>query len=243
MNEYLHKVIFGITTLIPLANPLSTMALFLTLSRHWSPAEANRQILKTSINVVLIMVVTYYAGTWVMHGLGISIPGLRIAGGLTVSYIGFSMLFPSTREEQELPPSGQPSKTKDYSFFPLAMPSTIGPGTLAMVISIASTVHKDRFDTVSTHLAALTVAVAFGLLTWVGLRGAKPLMRALGASGLDAISRIMGFLLISMGVQFVINGALEIRSQTMPPAAHAVVADASSTAASAPSSRPDRRQD
>ncbi|UJB18750.1 MULTISPECIES: MarC family NAAT transporter [Lysobacter] len=220
MSDYLQKVVFGFATLLPLANPLATMALLPTISRHYSAREIDRQIIKTSINVVVIMVATYYLGTMLMHGLGISIPGLRIAGGLTVSYIGFSMLFPSAKDDQETlseDVARQPKKMRDFSFFPLAMPSTIGPGSMALIVSIASTAQSEKSIAWTSHLAVLTVAALFGALTWVGLKGAGSMMRVLGASGLDAISRLMGFLLISMGVQFVINGGLEIYRQELRP--------------------------
>lgn len=137
----------GLVVLLPLANPLTTVALFLGLAGNMNGAERNRQSLMASVYVFAIMMVAYYAGQLVMDTFGISIPGLRIAGGLIVAFIGFRMLFPqqkaidspeakSKSEELEDEPSA------NIAFVPLAMPSTAGPGTIAMIISSASTVRQ-----------------------------------------------------------------------------------------------------
>lgn len=85
----------GLVLLLPLANPLTTVALLLGLSGNMTREERNQQSLMASVYVFCIMTVAFYAGQVVMNTFGISIPGLRIAGGLIVAFIGFRMLFPS----------------------------------------------------------------------------------------------------------------------------------------------------
>src|SRR3546814_7306231 len=77
----------GLTLMLPLANPLTSMTLLLSLGSHIPWQERNRQIKQAAVYVVLVMLVTYFAGQWVMLSFGISIPGLRIAGGLIVAFI------------------------------------------------------------------------------------------------------------------------------------------------------------
>lgn len=147
MLDLFKAIGLGLVVLLPLANPLTTVALFLGLAGNMNSAERNRQSLMASVYVFAIMMVAYYAGQLVMDTFGISIPGLRIAGGLIVAFIGFRMLFPqqkaidspeakSKSEELEDEPSA------NIAFVPLAMPSTAGPGTIAMIISSASTVRQ-----------------------------------------------------------------------------------------------------
>ncbi len=146
MLDLIKAVGLGLVVLLPLANPLTTVALFLGLAGNMNSAERNQQSRMASVYVFAIMMVAYYAGQLVMNTFGISIPGLRIAGGLIVAFIGFRMLFPahkahespeakSKSEELESEPSA------NIAFVPLAMPSTAGPGTIAMIISSASTVR------------------------------------------------------------------------------------------------------
>lgn len=100
MSEYFHHVLVGLLAVLPVANPLTSVSLLLGLGGSLPPAERNRQIFKASLYVALIMLVSFYGGSLVMQVFGISIPGLRIAGGLIVAYIGFTMLFPATTPDE-----------------------------------------------------------------------------------------------------------------------------------------------
>jgi multiple antibiotic resistance protein len=193
MIRLIELIGLGLVTLLPLANPLTTVALFIGLSGDMTQAERERQSMLTGLYVFIIIIVAYYGGQAVMNAFGISIPGLRIGGGLIVSSIGFSMLFPKaalddTVEVGEKSAELKRRATKDIAFVPLAMPTTAGPGTIVPV----------------------AVSVLIGLLVWLCLRSADLIMRLVGRSGIEAISRLMGFLLVVMGVQFAINGILEI---------------------------------
>lgn len=97
MMDLFKAIGLGLVVLLPLANPLTTVALFLGLAGNMNSAERNRQSLMASVYVFAIMMVAYYAGQVVMNTFGISIPGLRIAGGLIVAFIGFRMLFPQQK--------------------------------------------------------------------------------------------------------------------------------------------------
>ena len=225
MLDLFKAIGLGLVVLLPLANPLTTVALFLGLAGNMNSAERNRQSLMASVYVFAIMMVAYYAGQLVMDTFGISIPGLRIAGGLIVAFIGFRMLFPqqkaidspeakSKSEELEDEPSA------NIAFVPLAMPSTAaprttqtpaGPGTIAMIISSASTVRQSStFADWVLMVAPPLIFFLVAVILWGSLRSSGAIMRLVGKGGIEAISRLMGFLLVCMGVQFIINGILEI---------------------------------
>lgn len=97
MMDLFKAIGLGLVVILPLANPLTTVALFLGLAGNMNSAERNHQSLMASVYVFAIMMVAYYAGQLVMNTFGISIPGLRIAGGLIVAFIGFRMLFPQQK--------------------------------------------------------------------------------------------------------------------------------------------------
>ena len=218
MKELFHAIVLGLVVLLPLANPLTTVALFLGLSGNMNSAERNRQSMMASIYVFAIMMVAYYAGQVVMNTFGISIPGLRIAGGLIVAFIGFRMLFPQQKAHESLEAQSKSEELKEeptanIAFVPLAMPSTAGPGTIAMIISSASTVkHGVNFPEWVVLVAPPLIFALVGLILWGCLRSSGAIMRLVGKGGIEAISRLMGFLLVCMGVQFIINGVLEIIS-------------------------------
>ncbi|EMO8819984.1 MarC family NAAT transporter [Klebsiella pneumoniae] len=189
MFDLFKAIGLGLAVLLPLANPLTTVALFLGLAGNMNNAERNKQALMASVYVFAILMVSWYAGQVVMNTFGISIPGLRIAGGLIVAFIGFRMLFPQQKahdsmeakiKSEEL----QDEPTANIAFVPLAAPPII--------------------------FALLAI------ILWGCLRSSGAIMRLVGKGGIEAISRLMGFLLVCMGVQFIINGVLEIISTWHP---------------------------
>jgi len=214
MHGFLNDVAVGLLGLTTIANPVTSATVLLALTARYPEAERNRQVFRAAIYVAIVLLVSFYAGSVVMRLFGISIPGLRLAGGLIVSYIGFGMLFPPDRtREQRAPEAGTDDMPtmplRDISFVPLTMPCTTGPGTIAFIISAASTIPTRSYS-YSVHLAVITVAVLFTLEFWACLRGATTILRWLGEGGVDALSRVMGFLLVCIGVQFAINGAHEL---------------------------------
>jgi len=216
MVDLFKAIGLGLVVLLPLANPLTTVALFLGLAGDMNREQRNHQSLMASVYVFAIMMVAYYAGQLVMNTFGISIPGLRIAGGLIVAFIGFRMLFPpqkvtDTSDAQEAMEDKQGKPVPNIAFVPLAMPSTAGPGTIAMIISSASTVRSGSdFPDWVIMIAPTLIFAIIGVILWGCLRSSGAIMRWVGKDGIEAISRLMGFLLVCMGVQFIINGVLEI---------------------------------
>jgi multiple antibiotic resistance protein len=204
IREGLLYVLSTVLALLPIVNPLSAVGLVVSITQDLSDAERNRQIKRACVYMFFILAAFLVAGGVIMSFFGISIPGLRIAGGLIVSYIGFRMLFPETtgisRQEQ-----AEAREKHDVSFTPLAMPSLSGPGSIAVVVGIASTAQEGEHVILNHLLVAIGIAVT-AVISYGVLHAATRLNRVLGATGMNAIARIMGFLLICIGVQFVING-------------------------------------
>lgn len=189
MLELIQAIGLGLVMLLPLANPLTTVALFLGLAGDLSTSERNMQALQASIYVFIIMMIAFYGGQLIMDIFGISIPGLRIAGGLIVSFIGFRMLFPqppvesapeASSEVDEIKYSSRP-RAGNIAFVPLAIPSTAGPGTIAMIISSASQI-KSGVETTPWVLTVAPVLTTFliSLILWLCLRSSGFLMRLMG---------------------------------------------------------------
>ncbi|XKM12575.1 MarC family NAAT transporter [Orbaceae bacterium ac157xtp] len=213
MIELLQTIGFGLLLFIPLTNPLTTVVLLLGLSGDMTNDERNYQSKMTCIYVFIIMIVSFYGGHIVMNTFGISIPGLRIAGGMIVAFIGFRMLFP---QQGSIKTPEVEAKKKEAStniaFVPLAMPSTAGPGTIAMIISMASTVESGDYNVATwvIYVASFLVPLLLCIILYMSMRSAGTILRFLGKSGIEATSRIMGFLLVCMGIQFIINGIKEL---------------------------------
>jgi multiple antibiotic resistance protein len=213
-GDFLIWVGLALITLVPIINPLSTAVLLISIGSHLSEKERKAQITRACIYMTGILVVFLVAGHLVMSVFGISIPGIRIAGGLVIGYLGFRMLFPDTG-----PLSGegtQEARSKaDISFSPLAMPSLAGPGSIAVVITMSSSIDgRHGIEKLLAYTGVVLAIFITAAISWAVLRGAGYLHRVFGVNGVNSLSRIMGFLLICIGAQFAINGVRDLALDT-----------------------------
>lgn len=213
--DFLSWVGVALVTLIPIINPVSTAVLFLGISSHLSAEERNRQVMWASIYMTAILVTFLLLGHLVMVAFGISIPGIRIAGGLVIGFLGFRMLFPDegqiTREGKQ-----EALQKSDISFSPLAMPSLAGPGAIAAIITMSSSINgRHGSDKLLGYTGVVLAILITALLSWGVLRGAGTMRRFIGVNGVNSLSRIMGFLLICIGAQFAINGVRDLALDTV----------------------------
>jgi multiple antibiotic resistance protein len=211
-EEIARYVLSTVAALLPIVNPLSAVGLVVGITANLTERERVEQVRRASIYMFFILTTFLIAGGVIMNFFGISIPGLRITGGLIISYLGFKMLFP-----EQVMISGQERDEavhkQDVSFTPIAMPGLSGPGSIAVVIGISSTAQAGKHVVLDHILVAIGIAIT-AVISYLVLRAATRLNGLLGATGMNAISRIMGFLMICIGVQFCINGVLAIVAET-----------------------------
>jgi multiple antibiotic resistance protein len=214
ITAFFSSVLVTLVTLLPIINPVSTAILLLGISEHLTKKDLNRQIIMACIYMTGILVLFLLAGHFIMIFFGISIPGIRIAGGMVIGFLGFRMLFPSdakiTQAEKK-----EAIKKSNISFSPLAMPSLAGPGAIATVITISSSIDgRHGYDKVFAFTGVILAIVITAIITWLVLRSAGFVSRILGVNGVDSLSRIMGFLLICVGIQFAIVGIQDLISDS-----------------------------
>lgn len=212
LGDFLGYVGLTAMTLLPIINPVGTAVLLLGIGANLDSVTRERQVRKACIYATGILIAFLLLGTLIMEVFGISIPGLRLAGGLVIAFLGFRMLFPDALPEMSPAAFAEARAKPDISFSPLAMPSLSGPGSIATVISMSSTIrHQEQGSHIIVqHIGVVIGIVLSAVVCYFVLRAAEPLSRKLGSSGIDAIARIMGFLLICIGIQFLINGVRDL---------------------------------
>jgi len=210
LADYLGYTAGAVLAILPIVNPLGAVPLVMTVASHLPEAERQRQIRRACVYTFALMTGFLVAGSLVMNFFGISMPGMRIAGGMIVAFLGFRMLFPSAPTVvNEVAARGEIKY--DIAFTPLAMPGLSGPGTFAVVMSLSSQASaRQGWDQVVDFLGVATGILLVAVISWLALRGAERFNRLLGATGMVALTRLMGFLMICIGVQFIINGLMVI---------------------------------
>ncbi|HNP64141.1 MAG TPA: MarC family NAAT transporter [Woeseiaceae bacterium] len=193
--------------IFPIANPFSTAVVFLTITERFSEEQRRQQALLACVYMAVILITFLLLGTLIMNFFGISVPGLRIAGGLIVARIGFGMLH--SKAENEMPEESRKEAVQmtDVAFTPLAMPMLSGPGSIAVTIGMATDA-----DGVGENLAIVVGIGLVALVSWLVLRASARVVSVMGVTGMNALGRIMGFLLVCIGIQFIVDGTHDILS-------------------------------
>lgn len=193
--------------ILPIANPFSAAVLFLTITEGFSEDRRRKQALLACIYMAAILITFLLLGSLIMNFFGISIPGLRIAGGLIVARIGFGMLDSRSGNEMSDESREEAVRNKDVAFTPLAMPMLSGPGSIAVTIGMATEANG-----IAENMAIVIGIGLVALVSWLVLRASARVVHVLGANGMNAMGRIMGFLLVCVGIQFIVDGTHDILS-------------------------------
>ena len=185
--------------LLPIVNPLGGIPVFFTLTADFAPEERRSTALKTALYVIAILVVFMFFGRFVLNFFGISLPVLKIAGGLIVANTAWAMVTGSNRMTVE---EHSEALTKpDISLTPMAMPMLSGPGSIGVVMGLAADA-----DSLLSYLGMVIGIIALGLAVYLCLRLGGPFVKRLGPGTVGAINRIFGFLILAIAVQLVWDG-------------------------------------
>lgn len=206
VSHFWGLILATVIALLPLINPFAAAPTFLAITEGDTPARRNQQLLMACIYMVAILICFLIGGTFIMGFFGISIPGLRIAGGLLVAGIGSGMLVTVPRNpDQTLQEQAAARAKRDIAFSPLAMPMLSGPGAIAVTIGLTS-LSTDWTDYIAIIIGILIVAV----IIYVTLRLSGKIVKIIGQSGMNALTKVMGFLILCVGIQFIVNGVIGI---------------------------------
>jgi multiple antibiotic resistance protein len=190
------------SSLFSVANPTAVMPIFLSLTQDYSDAERKSTARWTCTYMFMILIIFLFAGTAILGFFGISLSGIRIAGGLIIMRAAFSMLNPDksgkklTDEDEE-----EAMQKDDITFSPLAMPMLSGPGSIAVVIGFAS--QATGLSDYAIHSVSITLVV---LIAYLVLRLSPAIMKYMGTTGMNVMTRMMGFIALAISVQFILSG-------------------------------------
>ena len=204
---HLQYFLAGLVSLLVITNPPSKIPLFISLTQGMDEAQRKSQARWAAIYAGIIMFVSLLAGNLLLAFFGISYGALRIAGGFMVAVIGYQMLFGQQTPSPNKAPLVRRDR-EDYAFFPIAMPMIAGPGTMAVIIGFSTEIaeYPHWEDQVATFFM-MTLAIIFCcLVCWAVMRSADFCGRKLGPSATIIVSKLMGFLLVCIGVQFIGSG-------------------------------------
>ncbi|AIW14653.1 YchE family NAAT transporter [Vibrio europaeus] len=188
--------------LVAAVNPVGIMPVFVSLTGHMTQEEKNKTAVTANLAVAIILVVSLMAGQMLLDMFSISLDSFRVAGGLLLLSIAFSMMSGKLGEDkQNKQEKSEYVSREQIGVVPLAMPLMAGPGAISSTIVYGSR-YPGMFDTVGI----IVTIVLFALCTWLLFRSAPLIVRFLGQTGINVITRIMGLILGALGIEFIANG-------------------------------------
>jgi multiple antibiotic resistance protein len=214
VTAFLKGLVLVPVTLLPIINPLSTAPVFAgTVGANRAlAAPLARQV---AINSWFVLVASMLIGTYVLELFGISLPVVRIGGGLLVAATGWRMLSRTDDDDVHAAALEEASTLSDteivrQSFFPITFPLTTGPGTIAASIALGAQIPSRPVAYVLGVLVAAGGSAIVSLVLYLVFRNSAAVLRWLGDIGTLVMMRLMAFILLCIGIQIMWTGWAEL---------------------------------
>lgn len=195
--------------LFPIINPIGSAPIFLGLTAGCTEAERNTLARRVAINSIFLLAGSMFVGSHLLVFFGITLPVVRIAGGLVVAAFGWKLLQSGVNTDDQNAAKAQQQGASVDSFYPLTMPLTVGPGGISVAIALGSQrpsgVH-DWAQWVALSGAAITGILAIALTVFVCYRSAERVIALLGKNGTNVVVRLSAFILLCIGIQILWTG-------------------------------------
>lgn len=200
--------IYAFAALFSVINPLGTVPIFVGLTKEDTNAEKSKTSILTAINIFVILLIAFFTGKYILNFFGISIESLRIAGGLIIVSSGFALLTGTFNKHKGM---DREKVQKDayqregVSLTPLAIPMLAGPGSISFLIGL-----NEEYIAFTEQLIIICSIFTVCLATFAVLKSAPFIVKWLGASGINAISRIIGFIVIAIGIEYISSSVVKV---------------------------------
>lgn len=207
MHGFANFFLLTYATLFPLISPVGNAPLFLSLTRSHSVAQRNVLARRVAINCFFMLLGSLLVGSYVLEFFGISLPVVRLGGGLVVASLGWQLLNSGSNDRADAS-SSKPTSDDLDAFYPYTMPLTVGPGSMSAAIALGSqrpgTFHLSELLVIGP--AAVVGIMAVALTIYLCYRYAEGMVRRLGPSGTNVVVRMSAFLLLCIGIQIFWTG-------------------------------------
>ena len=194
--------------LFSVMNPFGTVPIFVGLTQEHRKKERTKVARWTAINVFIILLISFFVGKYLLLLFGISINSLKIAGGLIIVSSGFALLTGEFNKHKGMKKKNVQSDIEtrsDIALTPLAIPMIAGPGTISLLIT-----YHQEYSGLNNIFIIFAAVISSAIAIYLILNSSHYIVKILGASGINALSRIIGFIVIAIGIEFITSASLSI---------------------------------
>jgi multiple antibiotic resistance protein len=208
MNNFSNAFLLVYAGLFPIVNPIGSAPIFLGLTSGCPEVERNTLARKVAINSILLLAGSMFVGSHLLVFFGITLPVVRIAGGLVLIAFAWKLLQTGTDADEQRAGAGGRSGAVD-SFYPLTMPLTVGPGSISVAIALGTQRPAGKLEAAELAMlggAAIAGIFAIALTVYVCYRFAESTIALIGKSGTNVVVRLSAFILLCIGIQILWTG-------------------------------------
>ncbi len=208
MEAFVRNVLLVFAALFPIVNPVGMAPIFATMTFPYSSDVRRTMALRIAINGIVLLVASIFIGSYILEFFGISIAAVQFGGGLVVTVAGWHILNRRTDvADRQSDAPGHSSEILSKAFYPLTLPLTVGPGSIAVAITLGSNAHSEtHLQLILTSLAAVVGSMLIGLAIYLSYRYADKLEHLLGSTGTSVLIRLSAFIVLCIGIQIMFNG-------------------------------------
>ena len=211
MNTLVNTFLLVYAALFPIVNPFGSAPFFLSLTDQYTNIERARIARQIAINSFLLLLGSLLIGSHVLGFFGVSLPIVRVAGGLVVTAFGWKLLNSPAQAEHDHDAQQAAAHDDPDTFYPLTMPLTVGPGSISVAITLGSQRPEMDFRQFAAEsIAAIASLFAVSLTVYLCYRFAPRLVSALGRGGTNVVVRLSAFILLCIGIQILWTGVKEL---------------------------------
>lgn len=209
MEQAIGAFLLGFPAMLSIAHPIGGAFAFAALTDTFSPVQRERVARLVGCYTLVVTLVALWTGSFVLGFFSITLPAMRLAGGLMIAVSAWDLLRGADAPDAAEARVSSRNDATDVALVPLTMPLTAGPGMITLAVALGSE-HPDPGDQAHSELAfflGLTLAaIAMSIAIWQIFRSAEWIIRGISPNGLRTVNRLIGFLLLCIGVQIMATG-------------------------------------
>ena len=213
LQGFVSTLLVTIAALVPITNPPGNAPIFLSLTYGMAEDERCVMARRVALNCFALLVAATFIGTYILQFFDLSLPVVRVAGGLLVAATAWRLLNAEGGDTTDAPAATMHKSAAEVAgraFYPLSFPLTVGPGSISIAITLGASLPSRGGPALSSSAGLIVGITIVCVVIWLAYRFATRFVRLLGATGTAVFLRLSAFILLCIGVQILWDGASEL---------------------------------
>lgn len=224
MYTVVRNILLVYAALLPIVNPFGMAPIFASMTFGYDANIRRTMAMRVAVNGMVLLIASLFIGSYVLDFFGVSIGAVQLGGGLVVMISGWHILNQqSDVSDRQMNTHPSTQAILSQAFYPLTMPLTVGPGSIAVALTLGSNAHAEtHLQLIVSALVSTVGVVLIGLTIYLCYRFSDDLQRLLGPTGTSILIRLSAFILICIGIQIMFNGVNQFYAEMVHNAKGAV---------------------